>query len=372
MPALDNFSQSIASSGAINHTPERAVGVNYLSTYHLYSAKYTTNAALNRDFSKFNQDGISVINLSLYWYRLEGNTRGSYNGTLPDGSYYGDRFLDDVKRVTAIANQYGIKVQISFHTLWGNDDSPWCTPNYVIDPVTGNNTGLAIVRSDEMRQAFIAMFTHAVTYLAGTPGIMGWAILNEPWYWGRTSNEHDFITNNGQTQKENFITLFQELSNIVKTLDGRPTTVRFCNTHTWTDSDGTPHLKNIFVEDWGWDQRIFNALDFISLNAYMPPNSQLETTWRTMTSINVLESSEKNKQVWVAEFGLNSSDEREQADAFEHTMSFYASLPISGIVAWQWTSGIVSDANSQSSWNICADGKTGSGKPAYEILTTPL
>jgi hypothetical protein len=346
-----------------------AVGVNYLSTYHLYSPKYTTDAILNRDFSQFKQDGISTISISLHWYRLEGNTQGSYNGTLPDGSVYGDIFLDNVKRVIETANQHGIKVLVTFHTLWGEDDSPWCTPDYVIDPVSGKNIGLAIVRSPEMRQAFIEMVTHTVTYLKGTPGIWAWAILNEPWYWGRTPTEHDFTTSNGQTQKENFITLFQELSNIVKTIDGRPTTIRFCNTHAYIGSDGTPRIKNIFVDDWGMDSRIFDSVDFVGLNAYMPDYPQLEDTWKNMTIANVLNSSEKNKQVWITEFGyFKSSNQTDQANAFEAMLQFYSTLPISGCLAWQWTDSTVQDAISQSFGNICADIQTGTGKIAYKTL----
>jgi len=55
-------------------------GVNYLSLYHMYSSDYTTDDILRRDFSRFQQDGINVISLSLSWYRLEGNTRGDYDG----------------------------------------------------------------------------------------------------------------------------------------------------------------------------------------------------------------------------------------------------------------------------------------------------
>jgi len=361
LPAETSDSQNTAPTETDDGTAHIVMGVNYLSPYHMYSSKYTSDDILHRDFSRFQLDGISVISLSLYWYRLEGNARGSYD----------DGFLAGVKHVIAIANQYGIKVLVTFHTLWGKNDSPWCTPDYIVDPVSGSNIGLAIVRSDDMRQGFIDMFSHTIGYLAGTPGIWAWGILNEPWYWG-TSIEHDFITNNGKTQKENFVTLFQELSNIVKTTDGRPVTIRFCNARMWIGADELPHIKNTFVDDWGWDPRVLDAVDFASFNVYLPAYSQLEYAWQNMTTINIIGCFEKNKQVWITEFGFVSNNQTEQADAYEMMLTFYASLPISGCLAWQWTSGNLppgyDDPVSKTNGNICADIQTGTPKLAYETM----
>jgi hypothetical protein len=340
-----------------------------LSTYHEYVPKYTTDTILNRDFAKFQKDGITVISLSLYWYRIEGNIKGSYDGKLPDGSIYGDTFLANIKHVIAVANQYGIKVLVTFHTLWG-DESTWCTPDYVIDPVTGKNVGLAIVRSPEMRQAYINMVKHTTSYLAGTPGIWAWAVLNEPWYWGRVSNEHDFVTSNGKTQRDNFLILFQDLSNTVKSNDGRPVTIRFCNAKEYKGSDGTPYVKNIFTDDWNMDSRLFNALDFVSFNVYPPNYSKNEANWQSITKTNIVDSSQR-KQVWITEFGDKSSNEIDQANAYASLISFFKTLPVTGIIAWQWTSGSVSDANSQSTWNLCSNSNTGKVKPAYNALVAP-
>ncbi|MGD6934466.1 MAG: cellulase family glycosylhydrolase [Candidatus Bathyarchaeia archaeon] len=334
------------------------IGVNYMSTYHEYSTKYATDAILNRDFSKFQKDGITVISLSLYWYRIEGHTQGSYN----------DAFLDNIKHVIRIANQYSIKVLVTFHTLWG-DDSPWCTPDYVIDPVSGKNIGLAIVRSPEMRQAYINMVKHTTAYLAGTPGIWAWAVLNEPWYWGRTSSEHDFKTSNGQTQKENFIKLFQDLSKTVKAEDRRPVTIRFCNVKQYTAGDGNPNIKNIFTDDWKMDSRLFSAVDFVSFNVYPSSYPQLDASWLSMTKANIIDSSQNGKQVWITEFGyFATNDQTQQATAYQKMLDLFATLPIQGCLAWQWTDSTVQDANSQSFANICADSATGEGKLAYQVM----
>jgi len=360
---LQSSSQNISSYGTINYSPSLGKGVNYLSLYHLYS---TTDDILRRDFSRFQKDGINVISLSLYWYRLEGNLRGSHDGIHPDGSPYGRRFLDDVKRVIGIAHEYGIKVLVTIHTLWGEDDSPWCTPDYVIDPVSGQNTGLAIVRSEDMKQAFIDMFNHTVRYLAGTPGILAWALLNEPWYWPHTlSPPYENIN-----QKENFIDLIQKLSKIVKTLDGRLATVRFVNAHTWIGDDGVPRIKNIFIDDWGWDQRLFDALDFISFNAYIPEDSGLQDTWRNMTKENVVGSLQRNKRIWITEFGSNSDNDAIQSDYCREMVEFYKTLPIDGWVAWFWRSDAAPPGWNENpgemgkGFNLCASAE-GLPRPAY-------
>jgi hypothetical protein len=45
-------------------------------------------------------------------------------------------------------------------------------------------------------------------------------------------------------------------------------------------------------------------------------------------------------------------------------LTFYASLPISHALAWEWTSGI----NTQTTGNLCANIQTGEGKAAYYKL----
>jgi hypothetical protein len=362
---LQTTSITLQASGRINRPQIHSVGVNYLSTMHLYSNIHNSNETLQDDFQRFKVDGLNTIALSLYWYKLEGNTKGDYNGTLPNGITYGDPFLNDVKRVIQIANESGIKVMVTFATLWGND-SLWCTPSYVVDPLTNLNDGLAIVRDDGVRQAFINMFNHTVRYLAGTPGIWSWAILNEPWYWGSTT--HDYITKNGKTQKENFITLIQTLSNIVKIEDGQPVTVKFCDTWVGLDSTENPIIKNIFTDDWEWDPRIFNTIDFVSFTTYLPFYDELYPKWVDMTIANINGSKQLNKQVWIAEFGSTSDNETKQAADYKGMLSLFASVQVSGCLAWQWARGDVKDTVSQGAFNLCSDIYSGATRPAYTVL----
>ena len=280
---------------------------------------YLNDAILNRDFTTFANSGVKVISLALMWYRLE-PTKGNYDNS----------FLANVKHVIGVANQHGIKVLVDIHTLWSYDDSHWCTPSYAMDPVTGQSDGLAIVRNDTVRAGFIAMFAHTIQYLAGTPGIFAWSILNEPWYWGRTPSEHDFVTSNGQTQKQNFITLIGNLSSIVKTYDSRPVTVKFPNMKATQNANGTISTKNMFTSDWNWDTRIFSALDFISFDAYIPTYPQAQSTWVTITTSNVAGCIARSKQVWITEFGYSSDTDSAQTSAIAASVALFKTLQCKG------------------------------------------
>src|SRR3989304_7915544 len=110
-------SMSVFSNGEIVDPPFSGRGVNY-NTVRMFDV---SDVILHRDFSRFQRDGINVISLSLYWYRLEGNTRGDYDGVYADGTPYGSSFLEHVKRFIRVARIYELKVMVTFHTGWGDD-----------------------------------------------------------------------------------------------------------------------------------------------------------------------------------------------------------------------------------------------------------
>lgn len=361
-----------------NQEKDINIGLNYLSLYHMYSSEYTTDEILHRDFSRFQNDGINVISLSLYWYRLEGNSRGDYDGEYLytiDGinGYYGERYLDDIKRVIKIANDYNVKIMITIHTVWGTE-SDWCIPDYVIDPVSGEQDCFAIVRSEEMKQSFIEMFTHTINYLANTPNICAWAILNEPWYY-----HHMDVPRGNLTQKENFVDLIQKLSAIVKSLDDRPVTIRFVNGHNSIDSEGAPKIKNIFTYDWNMDPRIFEAIDFVCLNDYMPAYPEIYNDWKNITINNVDASIELGKKVWITECGFppsrfdfveGANNDETQTSEYKKFTEFYKTLAIDAVMAWYWRSdnSIPNPGTIGMGRNLCAD-STGEPRPAYYELT---
>ncbi|HID07744.1 MAG TPA: hypothetical protein EYP10_11435, partial [Armatimonadetes bacterium] len=268
---------------------------------------------------------------------IEGDEPGDFSGantTNGRRGFYGDAFLERVKRVIEIAHRCGLRVIVSFHTLWGKRDSAWCTPDYVKDPLTGDNIGLAIVRSEQLKESFIRAMTHAIERLAGTDGIWAWAILNEPWYFPhKLPAPYQHID-----QKEMFIDIIQRLAKVVKRVDGRPVTVRFVNMHTWRDARGKARFKNIFVEDWNWDNRLFDALDFISFNAYLPSDPSIYPAFVQTLKQNVQGCVKRGKSVFITEFGFKSDDDAIQARAYERTIAVFQQLPLQGWLAWLWNS----------------------------------
>jgi hypothetical protein len=300
-------------------------GLNFLSLYHDYSQEFTTNEELRRDFDLFRNNNISIIAVNMYWYKIE-TERGIYN----------DVFLENIKRVCRTAAEHGLQVLLTVHTLWGDADSLWCTPDYVIDPESGVNVGSAVVRSEDMKQAFLDMFEHTVRYLAGTPGVWAWAILNEPSYWGRTPDEYDFVTQNGKTQRENFLDIIARQSAIVKAYDSRSlVTIRFVNTE-------------IFERDWNYDPIVFNNLDFIGLNAYIPLATDASfSEVDAITRKNVEGCYRHGKKVWITEFGASESNDEVLRQVYEHAMEYYVGLGVQGAIAWFWMSDVAPSGYTQ-------------------------
>ncbi len=327
-------------------------GINYLSQWVWYKRDATTDEILRRDFAHFRADGIEYISLPLYWCRLEGNTRGDYTGA----DSYGDAFLANTKRVIDIAGEYDIGVMVSISTQWGPEGT-WSTPDYVIDPVTGRNEALAVARSQDMQDAFVEMFTHTVAYLKGSPNIWSWA-LNEPWYYPRTLP----APFEDVDQKENFIRLFQRMNAVVKSLDGRPFTVKFPSVH-----NEPQYVTDVFADNWGYDQRMLDIVDFVSFTTYLPDNAALIAEWRNIVAGNVAGCVSRGKQVWISEFGTDKQGS-EGVEIYRTMLSHLHTLPVQGIFPWMWRgdSAVPNPEPPGTGYNICADPITGSGTEAYQ------
>jgi hypothetical protein len=358
---LLSTSQTINNSGLIVHQQSNTnlfsqVGVEYLSTYGTYQ---DSDTVLRRDFALFKQSGINLVVFGINWYRVEGPTRGDYNGTYPDGTPYGNQVLDGVKRFVSISSEYNIKVVISFYTLWG-DDGIWCTPKYVNDPVTNKSDQQAIVRSDEMRQAFVDMFTYTVNYLAGTPNVIAWDILGEPWYYPSTLPAPYSNIN----QKENFIQLIQTLSSTVKRLDGRPVSIPFVSSHEYTDITGQPSIINLYEQDFGWDQRILDALDFFCFSTLMPSDPQLHEQWFSITQHNVESAVSYGKKVWIEGIGSSSEDDNKQKSDYYKQINFLQTIPVDSYTVWCWW---IDPNNAGKEWNLVKD-SYGNPRIAFEGL----
>ena len=341
---LQSSSLTISSKGVISYSARLHIGVNYVSTRNLYDEAITTDEILRTDFNKFKSDGIDHIALNLWWFRMVIYTRGDYYVV----------FFDNVYSVINIANQYEIKVLITFLVNW---DGSWATPDYVIDPVTGENMGFAIVRNESLKQAFLDMFTYAVQKLAGTPGIYAWQILNEP----------RAPLGSAGGEKEMIIDLMRKQRNVVKALDGRPVTVKFISNWVVQDPDGTWRYGSHFSDHFNWDPRIFEILDFIGFNAYPMKYPEVFDEYNSIVRDNVNGCVARGKRVWITEYGYESDDDYQQLLAYQKFLGAWRTLNIDGILFHMWRSD--SDEWLPTApghgFNLYKSRETGEPRPAY-------
>lgn len=346
LPALaqgqQNSSITIASSGKIDNLAMIGNGVNY----NIKHIEWLTNETMERDFSRFEKDGLKVILLSLYWFQLEGNNRGDYNGTYPNEIPYGSLFLENVKRCIQIANQYDLKIMVGFHTLWNEKGCEWCTPDYVIDD-QGANTQMAIVKDENMKQAFLDMVNFTVTYLKNEK-IFAWSLLNEPW---------------GESYAASFVDLIEEESTLVKSITNTPVTVKFISSAVKDYQNGTRTIFNHFTKMFNWNNRIFNALDFISLNCYIKEFCYNE--WAGITEENINGIIQLNKNAYISEFGFNSDDDAIQLSYYQKGLEFFKNQTTAGLAVWCWNNYDLSELGK--GYNLLKD-NLGNPRLAYGQL----
>jgi hypothetical protein len=204
------------------------------------------------------------------------------------------------------------------HTLWGTD-SRWCTPAYAVDPVTKTPRGLAIIHNSAARKGFLKMYEWMVATLAGTPGIWGYALLNEPWYYPVTNAD-----------REAFIALIQSQRAIHNRHTAPfPTTIRFINQHNKS-------RFNMFRRDWNYDRRLLDCLDWVGLNCY-PPSTYSWDEAAQFLAANVAELKRGGKKVFITEFGAKSADDAAQAGAYRELLGTFQRIDgIRGWMSWVW------------------------------------
>lgn len=306
------------------------IGVNYITLYHLYD---TPLEVLQRDFGRFKSDGINTIVIVMYWYRLE-STKGVYN----------QEYINNVVRVAGVAANYGLSVMIDFHTLIGDNDA-WSNPQYV-------GPAMNLIAKPQIASAYVAMVTWAANQLKDLPNVWAYSLLNEPWYWPLD-----------EVLRNSWISLTVSLSNAVRQITGKPVTVRF--------------VADLFERDWAWDSTLLNALDFISLNAYVWPDAPSDIYWRTYDDYrsklgSICEkASVLGKQVQITEFGTDAADDSLQSTRYQAYVDIYkTTVNLIGWLSWGWDCGY--DSNNPT-WTAIGtysliNHADGTVRPAYTVL----
>ncbi len=310
-------------------------GINYVTRDH----QYRLDAIVENDMRRFAADGIDLINVSIYWYKVE-----------PVVDVYDREFLQDVRKFIECAYKHGLRTLVTMHTVWGNADA-WSLPAYVIDPTNGKRQALAILHSDSIRESFLRMYEKMVTALAGTPGIWAFAMLNEPWYYPLTDSD-----------KQAFIEIVTRQHSIhARLTPSIPVTIRFINDKAL--ESGT--VINMFARDWGYDSRLLINLDFVGLNFYpysTGHDEQLFAIRSTNLQANIDKLTQMRLPVLITEFGDNTADPAMQEKGYSNMIKLFKSIPqLQGWMPWAW----LSEPFFTSNYNL----KTSTGTaPGYQVF----
>ena len=266
------------------------LGVNYLSTHYHYEPYYLSDEELDRDFGFFRDQGLVYVTLCAVWKYLE-----------PELGNYNENAIDDLVRVCNFASEYNLKVIIDFHTMMSNNS--WTMPTWLsprkFETVFTNETA---------RLAWLNFLNHCAERLNSSESIWSWNMMNEParGEWACDVSIDDFLQ------------LWDEMTNVFKTYSDRPISVRFA--------------AQVFEDPnhFNCDSRIYNAFDYVALNWYEDYCSA-----ESLANI-VSEAQEHGGNIVMTEFGSNATEDADQASDYQRHFGLFRSLGLTDCIAWMW------------------------------------
>jgi hypothetical protein len=285
-------------------------GLDYSSSGWNYS---DSEAHLRSDFARFKQNNITLICLWLHWYNVQPRSSSSYD----------DAFLGRVKKLCLVANEYGIEVDIDFHSGCGSYKR-YGLPHWF------SGTFDKVATSSTAKAQWINMEKHVVQYLSSVPNIRSWQLFNEPWA----------DTSSLQTS---YRALFVDTASAVKALTDKPVTIRFgassFTAHKWKD----------------WAQ-LYQICDFLAVNWY--------PQYHTVASLDAFVSAAKSrmKSMEITEYGAGSSNDETQRASVANQISLFKARGIDTALICQY--GTLDTSNH---FNV-RNPSTGQPRPAfYEV-----
>jgi hypothetical protein len=274
-----------AGAGATSSSP--SLGINYAMSYWHYDLQTFGEASTVRDFRFFASQGVSTVILSPRWITLE-----------PREGVYNTQLIANLKRICQLAAVEGLEVVIDFHvmTFRGNlHDPPWLPNRDLTNIITDNR----------YRADFLATSKYLASQLTDEPNVHSFSMIDEP----------QLGSNQLNVNKEQFISFIQDLRAAYRSVTSKPLSIRF---------------DVSLVSQFGLDDRIFAACDYMDLNFY--------NKWFSETNMDQAVSKAKSlgKQVWVTEFGYTGSDDTKQAQDYEDYVDYFRTLGVDAIVPWVW------------------------------------
>ena len=294
-------------------------GLNYMSAGNIYS---DSDSVLNADFARFAKDGIKHISMRLMWSTLE----PTYNSLTCKLS---STVLANHKRVLAMAQKYGIGVNVDFWTHF--QDVHWDMPRYI-------KSIFDIVRNSTAKQLWLRFVSTIVAELKSYKSVESWAILNEPFY-------------SYSSDKPLFQQLFAAQVAAIKSVDStRPVVCRF--TLSYTPGSGR------------FDASVYDLFDAFAVTEYLDPSNPSDTKYNGRWSYwdkTVSDCKARNKPLWVIEFGDDETDAEHVRLHYEQSLERFQTAGVEKAYAWAWQTR----SASAESFNIY-DGTN--PKPAYNEL----
>ncbi len=320
-------------------TPDMSTGVNYEGPYDWsYSI---SDGEIEQDFQLFKENNVDSIIINLIWSAFQ-------TGVNPP--IYNELNINNVKRVLAKAEQYEIGVCMSFFQYWM--DTITGVPSWSIDPQTGNQRYIAIVRDETTKGYFLEMIGYLVDEFRYSSAINSWSLLNEPMHSGSYSSSQLAI------EREEFHVLIEQGSDVIRLRDNRPITIKFTLPYSpWHTRTGSDY--STFVDF----DRVMQSLDFMSINTFADPQDfGSSVTWQGTTWDDFVQAVEDTKNAgypfWVSEFGNNNRKTEVQRIYYESTIHIFQNLGVNRCFSWVWVH------NSQDEkYNICK--RRGIPKPAF-------
>lgn len=310
--------------------PELIHGLNYASVWWHFDKKFTTDEVVHRDFKLFSEAGIGVVTLQLtpawMW---------------PTANDIRDGFIAEVKRVSAIAEQYGLDVILDIHTL--SHRNSYTMPSWVSDEWINN-----VVNNPILRAAWIRLTEATVEILSDIPNLHSWHVLNEPYRGAWAINA-------------NLATVKRFMSDCVEAASRQtvaPVSIRLA-----VDS---------FDKGFNNDHTILDLMDYATFNHYR--------AYASDAALKILVDAAKLRRqtIMIGEYGEKSDNDATQAASIEDQISVFRAMGLNYAHVWSWRAdfNIGHDGTPINNpmpigggWNLAAD-LEGTPRPAFYKLSS--
>jgi endo-1,4-beta-mannosidase len=282
-------------------------GLNYLSSSNRF---YQADSVTEADFSYFKTNGITDLSIRIFWKSVaeDANVIGNY------------------KRLLAVADKYGLNVQIDFWTQFSDQD--WSRPTFVASIYD-------IIRDLSVKQQWFNFVTTVMNEFKSFKCITGWTMMNEP-YQGFSSDTALFYQ------------CWTEQRALMKSIDKRPISIRFA----------------LGVSPWSGDFSktvAFRVCDYIAINEYLDPSDRSSIRWDSTWSMFdkcVSDCKRAGKPLVISEFGADTGDDEANWVWYEKSLAYFISKGIQKAYAWAWQT---TNPETLVGFNIV-------GKPAFNEL----